>query len=586
MASTAGSVRSFNALDAFSEVTETDIATDAPKSLSSIKARVLLVQRRRAEEGPPEPTDKWPYPPEGFWCKWCRRELRSTRNPLKGRESPFLEVSRKYAKDCLSCRNAQNWAYRGVSKVELEKRLKDEANFQKYLVVIFLWEDRWNNPSTAIFKVAEDIPQILSAKVEQEMSTAVESVLCLGVFWPLAMAKQKFGEPKKIDIVAHKHAGSAMKGVIKDACHGNPIGTFLLSQKCANTAKQTFLLADTSQSVRGMDEVKEIFAALQGRLHVTITKTTEEDAVADARLKMKTKVDDGLDDLWGDAPVSFGAAKSSGDGSKRAAAESDGQQPQQATPTPKKQKRDGSRREHELNLSEQAILKARHFLAHFNLAADVTSVPVKKWQTMLETIRGRLKQPLLDMYAVDYQKGPAPPEASGEEQRNGMAILGELRDLEGKLVESVKLMEVLGASGPLQLGEIREALSSSMAAGVVLGKGMVRQLWSCVLAEKFAEKDYQGFAACLAPDVDNIFPEAFRDQLTPEEKVELQEKILVSHLIKILQGDSNTDALRTCDLSGNKAEFKCTEHRPCATQQPTKRSATYSLWNYGANGNA
>jgi hypothetical protein len=237
-------------------------------------------------------------------------------------------------------------------------------------------------------------------------------------------------------------------------------------------------------------------------------------------------------------------------------------------------------------LSEQAILKARHSLAHFNLAADVTSVPVKKWQTMLETIRGRLKQPLLDMYAVDYQKGPAPPEASGEEQRNGMAILGELRDLEGKLVESVKLMEVLGASGPLQLGEIREALSSSMAAGVVLGKGMVRQLWSCVLAEKFAEKDYQGFAACLAPDVDNIFHEAFRDQLTPEEKVELQEKILVSHLIKILQGDSNTDALRTCDLSGNKAEFKCTEHRPCATQQPTKRSATYSLWNYGANGNA
>ena len=110
-------------------------------------------------------------------------------------------------------------------------------------------------------------------------------------------------------------------------------------------------------------------------------------------LKMKTKVDDGLDDLWGDAPNDTGAAKSSGDGSKRAAAESDGQQPQQATPTPKKQKRDGSRREHELNLSEQAILKARHFLAHFNLAADVTSVPVKKWQTMLETIRGRLKQP-------------------------------------------------------------------------------------------------------------------------------------------------------------------------------------------------
>jgi hypothetical protein len=101
---------------------------------------------------------------------------------LHGRQCPFLEVSRKGARDCLCCRNTQNWAFRGVSKGDMEKSLQKEAEYQKYLVVVFLWEDKTNDPDTAVVRVATDIPEILTARVELEISTALESVLCLGVF--------------------------------------------------------------------------------------------------------------------------------------------------------------------------------------------------------------------------------------------------------------------------------------------------------------------------------------------------------------------------------------------------------------------
>lgn len=105
----------------------------------------------------------------------------------------------------------------------------------------------------------------------------------------MPVAKAKFGEPKKSEITTHKHAGSVFKGIIMDPSHGNPIGTIMLNQTCANATRQITTLANTDQSVRGMDEVKEVFAALQGRLQVGITLVSDAGKVADARLKMATK---------------------------------------------------------------------------------------------------------------------------------------------------------------------------------------------------------------------------------------------------------------------------------------------------------
>jgi hypothetical protein len=69
-----------------------------------------------------------------------------------------------------------------VLKGDMEKSLQKDAEYQKYLVVVFLWEDKTNDPDKAAVIVATDIPEILTARVELEISTALESVLCLGVF--------------------------------------------------------------------------------------------------------------------------------------------------------------------------------------------------------------------------------------------------------------------------------------------------------------------------------------------------------------------------------------------------------------------
>jgi hypothetical protein len=51
------------------------------EALNSMKARALVVQRRRAELGPPEPNDEFPFPPEGLQCKFCRRSV-SGKKPI------------------------------------------------------------------------------------------------------------------------------------------------------------------------------------------------------------------------------------------------------------------------------------------------------------------------------------------------------------------------------------------------------------------------------------------------------------------------------------------------------------------------
>jgi hypothetical protein len=61
-------------------------------SMTSLRARVILVQTRRRDLGPPVPTEEYPYPQEGLKCKFCLREYRTTRNPLNNRPNPFLEV--------------------------------------------------------------------------------------------------------------------------------------------------------------------------------------------------------------------------------------------------------------------------------------------------------------------------------------------------------------------------------------------------------------------------------------------------------------------------------------------------------------
>ncbi len=72
-------------MDAYSEMDDsTKAGSDrSVVTITELKARILLVQKRRMELGPPEPTDKLPYPEVGSACRDCKREYRTCRNPLK-----------------------------------------------------------------------------------------------------------------------------------------------------------------------------------------------------------------------------------------------------------------------------------------------------------------------------------------------------------------------------------------------------------------------------------------------------------------------------------------------------------------------
>ena len=78
-----------------------------------------------------------------------------------------MELSRADARDCRVCRNAQNWAYPGKDKGELENKLNgpDESEYQSYMVVVFLWEDKYNDPKGAVVKLTSNIPGFLKTQV-------------------------------------------------------------------------------------------------------------------------------------------------------------------------------------------------------------------------------------------------------------------------------------------------------------------------------------------------------------------------------------------------------------------------------------
>ena len=147
---------------AHSEDLATSVTDSDQVSLSSIKARIMVIMRRRQELGPPSPTAQYPYPAEDAGCKYCKRFYRVTRQPLKGRDSPFLEVSRPGALDCRSCRHAKSWGYLGWKGAKLLAKIdSDDAFADEYLLIALLWEDKHNNPDECVVKLAHRLPDAL-----------------------------------------------------------------------------------------------------------------------------------------------------------------------------------------------------------------------------------------------------------------------------------------------------------------------------------------------------------------------------------------------------------------------------------------
>lgn len=85
---------------------------------------------------------------------------------------------------------------------------------QKYMLLVFLWEDRYVDPENAAIKTVECVPQELNLRVYQEASVSAESVLQVGVFWPKQLALAKFGKIDKKAWCTHVHDGVSLRGVV------------------------------------------------------------------------------------------------------------------------------------------------------------------------------------------------------------------------------------------------------------------------------------------------------------------------------------------------------------------------------------
>ena len=78
----------------------------------------------------------------------------------------MLEPARPGSPCCFSCRNGQNWAFKGWTAGKLEAKINEDASFAfRYKIVIFTWEEKANNPGAPLVKYAAELPSCFRAAV-------------------------------------------------------------------------------------------------------------------------------------------------------------------------------------------------------------------------------------------------------------------------------------------------------------------------------------------------------------------------------------------------------------------------------------
>ena len=120
----------------------------------------------------------------------------------------------------------------------LRRTAGEVAMMLRCTLLVFIWEDRYNDPAGCAIRLVENLPNPLSTKVYHETSCGIESIMCIGVFWPVKIYTEYFGEAKKSDLEPFTHNGQSLRGVWRDPKHGKPPGTILVNQKSEDKAKR------------------------------------------------------------------------------------------------------------------------------------------------------------------------------------------------------------------------------------------------------------------------------------------------------------------------------------------------------------
>ena len=389
-------------------------------SIASIRARIQLIQEERAKLGPPVATPGWPLPSDDSFCKFCKRIFAQTRNPLRNKPCPYLEIARTGSKVCVSCRNTINYYYKGWVLTELEAQIDKSKSFaQKFLICVFLWEDRYNDPHAAVVQGVEELPGQFRVTVKTTDAVAFEIALQLGVLWPVAIYKKHEGKlPAKSQIQTITHNGVAIRGVVREPSFGTPIGTIVLKQKGTFAHSKETKHEESDRSLRGAEACHEVFDTLRKRAGVQLGLPAGDGPEDFGSIKPKytpqAGSEDPLDLAW-TCPIG-----------KRAATKKDSKGQNQTT-AGRGRNSTGGKRQSELDQSVQVVVKAKQMLNAVTRPDTFDTVTVKKVQTTLSLITSRVKDSVMPHYTKDeFETGIGEP-------TTGIAILEDLRDKETKL---------------------------------------------------------------------------------------------------------------------------------------------------------
>jgi hypothetical protein len=95
-----------------------------------------------------------------------------------------------------------------------------------------------------------------SSKVVRETYVGTQGELNLGVFWPCMVYKRIEGKELASKVCTqYVHGSTTYKGIVRDAIHGNPTGTILLTSKAGSVVKKLDCMADSRTAIRGAEQV-------------------------------------------------------------------------------------------------------------------------------------------------------------------------------------------------------------------------------------------------------------------------------------------------------------------------------------------
>eukprot|EP00435_Cladocopium_sp_Y103_P038361 s1162_g10.t1 len=219
-------------------------------------------------------------------CKWCKKSLVSTPNPLVSNPGPkdFIKRRTPSSNECRPCFGFQQRSpgYSEMTRASLSDHLKDPKNFEKYIEGL---ESYCADRSDAVAGGATDA-------TFAETSSSFSTKQIVGYFWPVDLLKRHSRPlPKKLSSLTHQ--GRVLKGVTLEEF---AVGAIEVSTTSSRGAKRLAELAREDSDHEG--EAASAFEKVQKKVRVSGTTSTAEDGEsAEVTLKMPGKMEDDSEEL-------------------------------------------------------------------------------------------------------------------------------------------------------------------------------------------------------------------------------------------------------------------------------------------------